>query len=537
MNRARREFLGRSGLALGSLALPPALGASAALPPPLAQLYTVRAAMQADVDGTLARVAAIGYRGVELAGLFDRPAREMRALLGRHGLAATSMHVPYAALERWDAALADATMLGCEFVVVPSLPEELRHDLDGYRHAAARLTEGARRARDAGLKFAYHNHDVEFVPLEGRLPFDVLLEATDPGLVHVELDIYWILRGAQDPDRYFNRWPGRVRLLHVKDTGGGPVHAMADVGAGIVDWPRLLAHARAAGAEHFIVEHDSAPDPFASLAASFAYLSRLRPAPPAPRRHRLRQSVARWTFKDVPLPELCRRARAIGLEGIDLLYPDEWAVARDAGLGCSLGYAARREHFIQDGFNDPARHPLLLAELEASIPGAAAAGVPSLIAMFGNRHGTPESADIEACVAGLARIAPLAERHGVNVCVELLNSKVNHPDYAGDHTAFGLAVVQRVASVRVKLLYDIYHMQIMEGDVIRTVQQAIPWIAHFHTGGVPGRHALDDAQELNYHAIARAIAETGFPGFVAHEFVAEHDPFAALAAAFRLFDV
>jgi hydroxypyruvate isomerase len=171
-----------------------------------------------------------------------------------------------------------------------------------------------------------------------------------------------------------------------------------------------------------------------------------------------------------------------------------------------------------------------------ALPRAAQARVANLIAMFGNRvSGIDESAAIANCVAGLAKIAPLAEKHGVTVCVELLNSKVDHPGYQGDHTAFGVAVMRGVNSPRVKLLYDIYHMQIMEGDVIRTIRDNINWIGHFHTGGVPGRHEINDSQELNYHAIAAAIADLNYLGYVAHEFIpTRSDPFLSLAEALRI---
>jgi hydroxypyruvate isomerase len=251
---------------------------------------------------------------------------------------------------------------------------------------------------------------------------------------------------------------------------------------------------------------------------------------------RLRQSVCRWTLPGA-LAEVCQRVRALGLRAIDLLHTDEWEVARAAGLTCSMGYASRRDHFIENGFNDPANHAMLVEELNSAIPLAASAGVPNLIAMFGNRRGLSDAQGIASCAAGLARVAPVAEKHGVTVCVELLNSKVDHPDYQGDHTAFGVAVMEKVGSPRVKLLYDIYHMQIMEGDVIRTVGQHRRWIGHFHTGGVPGRHDIDDSQELNYHAVAGAIADGGFGGYVAHEFTARGEPFAGLAAACRICQV
>jgi hydroxypyruvate isomerase len=251
---------------------------------------------------------------------------------------------------------------------------------------------------------------------------------------------------------------------------------------------------------------------------------------------RLKQSVCHWPYARLSLADFCRRTRQIGFSAIDLLFADEWATAADAGLTVSMGYASRRDKFIATGFNDPANHALLLGELESALPRAAQARVTNLIAMFGNRvPGIDEPAAIANCVAGLAKIAPLAEKHGVTVCVELLNSKVDHPGYQGDHTAFGVAVMRGVNSPRVKLLYDIYHMQIMEGDVIRTIRDNINWIGHFHTGGVPGRHEINDSQELNYHAIATAIADLEFQGYVAHEFVpTRSDPFLSLAEALRI---
>jgi len=262
--------------------------------------------------------------------------------------------------------------------------------------------------------------------------------------------------------------------------------------------------------------------------------------PPTPSsgsgRGRLKQSFCRWPYARTPLPEVCRRAKQIGFAAVDLLYPEEWPAARDAGLTVSMGYASRREKFIATGFNDPANHELLLGELTTAIPLAADAHVPNVIAMFGNRvAGIDDAAAIANCTAGLSKIAPLAEKHGVTICVELLNSKVDHAGYQGDRTAFGVAVMKGVNSPRVKLLYDIYHMQIMEGDVIRTIRDNISWIGHFHTGGVPGRHEINGSQELNYHAIAAAIADLNFPGYVAHEFVpTRSDPFESLTEAFQL---
>jgi len=261
------------------------------------------------------------------------------------------------------------------------------------------------------------------------------------------------------------------------------------------------------------------------------------PLPLRPSSGRLRQSVARWIYATIPLPEFSRRCREMGLAGIDLLQPDEWPVAQDAGLVCTMGYPSRRDDFIATGFNNPANWPLLLGELEQTIPLAARAGIPNVITMFGNRRGMSDAEGIANCIAGLSKIAPLAESEGVTVCVELLNSKVDHHDYMGDHTAFGVAVMQGVNSPRLKLLYDIYHMQIMEGDIIRTIRDNIQYIGHFHTGGVPGRGDLDDTQELQYRAICQAIVDTGYQGYVAHEFEPKGDPLTALRRAVALCDV
>ena len=281
----------------------------------------------------------------------------------------------------------------------------------------------------------------------------------------------------------------------------------------------------------------------AFLAAGTACLSALgfRVSPAAARRPvtdgrgpvpgRLRQSVCRWPFEAIPLDGFCRAARDIGLEAVDLLYPDEWDTAHRHGLVVSTGYASRRPDFIARGFNDPALHDTLIAELDEAIPRAAAAGVPNLIVMSGNRRAGGEDAGIEACAQGLRQLAPLAERHGVTLVLEMLNSRVDHAGYDADSTRYGLEVVERVGSPRFRLLYDIYHMQVTEGNVIATIRAHHDAIAHFHTAGVPGRHELDDTQELNYRAIARAIADLEFEGFLAHEFIPTRDPLRSIRHA------
>jgi hydroxypyruvate isomerase len=250
---------------------------------------------------------------------------------------------------------------------------------------------------------------------------------------------------------------------------------------------------------------------------------------------RLKQSVSRWPYAAIPLPEFCRAVAEMGLTAVDLLEEAEWPVARQHGLVCSMGYAGGGS--IRDGLNARANHDAIVRNFTQTIPRAAAMKVPSVITFFGNRHGISDEEGIANCVAGLNRVKAIAEDHGVTICVELLNSKVNHPDYQGDRTAFGVKVVSQVGSPRVKLLYDIYHMQIMEGDLVRTIRDQHQHIGHYHTGGVPGRHVLDETQEVNWPAVCRAIVETAFTGYLAHEFVPTRDPLSSLREAVALCDV
>ncbi len=259
------------------------------------------------------------------------------------------------------------------------------------------------------------------------------------------------------------------------------------------------------------------------------------PAGKAVTKGRLKQSVSRWCYDKIPMPEFCKAVAAMGLPAIDLLNEPDWALVRDYGLTCSMGYAGGGS--IPNGLNVKANHDQIVKNFEENIPKAAAQKVPNVITFFGNRRGMGDSEAIDNCVEGLNRVKHVAEESGVTICVELLNSKVNHKDYQGDHTAFGVAVVKAVASPRVKLLYDIYHMQIMEGDIIRTIRDNKEYLAHFHTGGVPGRHELDDTQELNWRTVCAAIADTGYQGYVAHEFVPTRDPLTSLREAVVLCDV
>jgi hydroxypyruvate isomerase len=250
---------------------------------------------------------------------------------------------------------------------------------------------------------------------------------------------------------------------------------------------------------------------------------------------RIRQSVSRWPYNAIPLPDFCKAITEMGLTGIDLLEEPDWAVARDHGLTCSMAYAGGGS--IRDGLNVTANHDAIVRNFERLIPRAAAMKMPNVITFFGNRRGMSDEAAIANCIAGLNRVKKIAEENGVTICVELLNSKVNHPDYQGDRTAFGVAVVKAVDSPRVKLLYDIYHMQIMEGDLIKTIRDQHDYIGHYHTGGVPGRHELDGTQEVNWPAVCRAIVDTGFKGYLAHEFVPTRDPLTSLREAIALCDV
>jgi hydroxypyruvate isomerase len=229
-------------------------------------------------------------------------------------------------------------------------------------------------------------------------------------------------------------------------------------------------------------------------------------------------------------------ARELGLDSVELLEPNEWAIPRKYGLTCAMGYATvpNPETRLTQGFNRVENHAWLMPAYERAIPLAAAAGVPNVICFSGNRGGQNDDEGRAICARGLAPLIPVAERYGVTLCMELLNSKIDHPDYQCDHTAWGVALAKQINSPRFKLLYDIYHMQIMEGDVIRTVRDNIRYIGHFHTGGVPGRHEIDDTQELNYRAVMLAIAAAGFTAYVAQEFIPTKDPRTSLAEAVKI---
>jgi hydroxypyruvate isomerase len=223
------------------------------------------------------------------------------------------------------------------------------------------------------------------------------------------------------------------------------------------------------------------------------------------------------------------------LKAVDLLNPDEYTIPQRYGLVCSMGYADGGT--IANALNRVENHAAIETAFRKNIPLAAKAGVPNVITFSGNRNGMSDEEGARNTVLGLNRLKKIAEDHNVTICVELLNSKINHKDYMCDHTAWGVIVMEQVNSTHVKLLYDIYHMQIMEGDLIRTIQENIKWIGHFHTGGVPGRHELDDTQEVQWDGVMRGILATGFDGYVAHEFVPTRDPLTSLRQAADLCDV
>ena len=255
------------------------------------QLYTVRDAMKSDFDGTVAKVAQIGYKEVEFAGYFDHSPKDISDLLKKNGLTAPSCHVPYDTVQnKWEQQIAAAHVIGHKFIVCPWIDPKQRQEPDGYKRAADLFQKAGEVSKKAGIQFAYHNHTFEFQPSEalgGKLPYDILL-ATDPNYVKMELDLCWIEVAGKDPIEYFNKYPGRFPLVHVKDMkvlpkgAEGPTASpdkempnMTDVGSGVIDWKYIFSHAQNAGIQHYFVEHDFPADPFASISKSYAYLSAL----------------------------------------------------------------------------------------------------------------------------------------------------------------------------------------------------------------------------------------------------------------------
>ncbi len=249
---------------------------------------------------------------------------------------------------------------------------------------------------------------------------------------------------------------------------------------------------------------------------------------------RIKQSVCRWCYMRTPLPELAAAAKAIGLRSIELVGPNDFETLRQFGLTA----AVLNTHSIEKGLNDPAHHEACLNAIRTSLEAAKGFGAPNVITFSGNRNGKSDEEGLENCTKALKQVVGEAEKLGVTIVMELLNSRVDHADYQADSTPFGVELVERVGSERFKLLYDIYHLQIMEGDVIRTIRDHHEAIGHYHTAGVPGRHELDENQELQYPAIVRAIIDTGYEGYLGQEFIpAGDDALRSLAHGVRVCDV
>ncbi|MEQ9287111.1 MAG: TIM barrel protein [Cyclobacteriaceae bacterium] len=250
----------------------------------------------------------------------------------------------------------------------------------------------------------------------------------------------------------------------------------------------------------------------------------------------INHSVCRWCYGDIPLEKLCEEAKDMGISSIDLLEPDEWEVVKKFGLTCAMPNGSPL--MIERGFNDPQYHEQLLKDYAERIPQVADFGLKTVICFSGNRNGITEEQGLENCAKGLEPVVKLAEKYNVALSMELLNSRVDHPDYQCDRTEWGVELAEKIGSESFKLLYDIYHMQIMEGDIIATIKKYHKYINHYHTGGVPGRAELDNTQELYYPAIMEAIVSTGYKGFVAQEFVPKSgDPLGSLRDAVKLCDV
>ncbi|MBC8110455.1 MAG: TIM barrel protein [Verrucomicrobia bacterium] len=238
---------------------------------------------------------------------------------------------------------------------------------------------------------------------------------------------------------------------------------------------------------------------------------------------KINHSACRWCYGDIPFETLVKAGKKIGLQSIELTGPSEWEILKKYDMTSAMGWAEGGNWGnglgLENGFNKLENHENLVKVYEDLIPKAAKAGIKSVICFSGNRKGLDAETGLKNCKEGLQKIIKTAEKYKINVVMELLNSKIDHKDYQCDHTAWGVELCKMVGSERFQLLYDIYHMQIMEGDVIRNIKENYKYIAHYHTGGVPGRHEIDESQELYYPAIMKAIVETGYKGFVGQEFI------------------
>lgn len=253
-------------------------------------------------------------------------------------------------------------------------------------------------------------------------------------------------------------------------------------------------------------------------------------------KNNINHSVCQWCYGSIPLEEFAKSAKDMGIKSIELLGPNQWPVIQKYGLTCAMAYIS--DLGLTKGFNDPSLHEKLIKDYTENIPKAADAGLKSVICFSGNANGLGSEQGLENCARGLDQIMKVAQKHNITVTMELLNSKVDHKDYQCDHTEWGVKLCEKLGSPNFKLLYDIYHMQIMEGDVIATIRKYKNYIGHYHTGGVPGRNEIDESQELYYPAIMKAIVDTGFKGFVAQEFIPKRpDKLASLKQGVGICDV
>lgn len=261
------------------------------------------------------------------------------------------------------------------------------------------------------------------------------------------------------------------------------------------------------------------------------------PAAVKPISQRINHSVCKWCYRDIPMEEMIDKCKDIGISSIEIIGPDDWELVRKAGL--QVGMANGSPLGISKGFCDPNNHAQLLSDLKDIIPKAAELGIEQVICFSGNRNGMDDMVGLDNCARGLEPVLKIAKKHNIRIVMELLNSKVNHKDYMCDHTEWGVALCEKLGMDEFKLLYDIYHMQIMEGDVIATIKKYNKYISHYHTGGVPGRNEINESQELYYPAIMKAIAELpDFNGFVAQEFIpTRKDVFVSLAEGITICDV
>lgn len=273
-----------------------------------------------------------------------------------------------------------------------------------------------------------------------------------------------------------------------------------------------------------------------ALPALTKTLATANPMDAAPKlKGNINHSFCRWCYSKIPFEELCVAAKGMGIKSIELVDPQDWPILKKHGLTSALPQGAGKG--ITEGFNDPKYHDELVASYEAIFPKLKEAGYSTIICFSGNRRGMSDEEGLKNCAVGLKRLMPSAEKYGITMIMELLNSKVDHKDYMCDHTAWGADLCQRVGSNNFKLLYDIYHMQIMEGDIIRTIRKYNQYIGHYHTGGNPGRNEIDETQEIYYPAVMRAIVDTGYKGYVSQEFIPKRDPLKSLKEAVLLCDV